>query len=278
MVVTIHGLMGSLSTFAAMAKTIADLGYDVLAFDLFGFGLSDAPAAARFDAPTYARQARELLSFIGFPEDAGYFLVGYSMGGLVAMELATQQPKRIRRLLLVAPAGLVPLNFRERAGVRALRVARALRIPAIAVAAKFVDSMDWSTESFEPDHVVSEHMSRQCAETNERRFRSDPQKFVTSWLKSVRDMKLDSSRMLYTKLQRSAVEVMFVWGDSDEVVPLDDRVQAELRGIFPHAPVAVVKGVGHGILVEHSDSVAQMAATWFQSGRTGLPGLGAAQR
>jgi len=274
LVVTIHGLMGSLSTFASMAKTLVTFGYDVLTFDLFGFGLSDAPDS-RFDARTYAKQTIELLSHIGYPEGSRFHLIGYSMGGLVAIELATQMPERIERLVLVAPAGLVPLSLRERTGVRALRMARALRIPVVSIAAKLANTRGWDQESFEPDGA-SQHVSRECAEVNERRFRSDPQKFITSWLKSVRDMKLAGSRRQYVDLRKTGVDVMFVWGDSDQVVPLCEKTQEELRGIFPDAPVAVLTGVGHGMLVEHSDVVANLAARWFRSGRQELPIWGAA--
>jgi len=139
----------------------------------------------------------------------------------------------------------------------------------VSLAAKLSDLvMDWDTESFEPD-MKEGSQATECAKVNERRFRSNPEKYTTAWLKSVRDMKLGSSRRAYAEAAASGIEIMFVWGDSDAVVPLSDG-QEELRELFPTAPFAVLSGVGHGILIEHNEAVSQLAASWFQHGRQGL--------
>lgn len=270
LVVTLHGLLGSMSTYTVVARQLMQKGYDVLTFDLFGFGLSDSPGA-RFDAGLFTNQTEALLAAIGYPEGLRFSLLGYSMGGLIAMEIALRRPGRVDRVVLVAPAGLVPLSRRERSGVRALRAARLLKIPVVSMAAKFAEALDWDTESFEPD-MESSQKSQECAAMNERRFRSDPEKYITAWLKSVRDMRLGDSRKQYAQLAETGAQVLFVWGDSDAIVPLES-VKEELRGFFPTAPVAVLKGVGHGILVEQSEAVADMAADWFRHGRDGLRGL-----
>mmetsp|Transcript_39826 Transcript_39826/g.120283 ORF Transcript_39826/g.120283 Transcript_39826/m.120283 type:complete len:158 (-) Transcript_39826:76-549(-) len=153
-------------------------------------------------------------------------------------------------------------------GLRALRVARALGLPVERLAARYVDALGFDTEAFEPD-MADEAKCREYAEKNERRFRSNPGKYVTGWLKAVRDMHLGSSRKLYDKVAASGVPVMFVWGDSDTIVPLDE-VQDELRQFFPKAPVAILHGTGHGILIEHGDTVAHMAAGRFRAGKTGM--------
>jgi pimeloyl-ACP methyl ester carboxylesterase len=73
----------------------------VIAPDLPGFGES-APAGPGFDLETTAAALAEPLA-----ERAGgqFDLVGNSLGGAVAVELAALRPDLIRRLVLSAPAG-----------------------------------------------------------------------------------------------------------------------------------------------------------------------------
>mmetsp|Transcript_125571 Transcript_125571/g.313774 ORF Transcript_125571/g.313774 Transcript_125571/m.313774 type:complete len:348 (+) Transcript_125571:75-1118(+) len=267
LVVTLHGLLGNMGTFTSMAQDLVRGGFDVLTFDLFGFGLSDSPRK-RFDVKLFADQTLELLSYIGFPNKCKFLLVGFSMGGLIAMEVARRSPERIARLMLVAPAGLVPLNALERSGIKALRAARALHIPAATVLGKLAGGLEVQAELFEPD-VSDSRKSAEVAEKNCLMFRSNPEKYTKAWLKSVRDMRLGGNGQLYSLLAESGVEVMFLWGDSDSTVPLAE-IQEELRGFFPRAPVLIVKGAGHGLLAEHSDVVAQYAFTWFNGGVEGL--------
>jgi len=264
LVVTVHGLMGSMSTFAGMAKELVGLGFNVLTFDLFGFGLSDMPKHARLDPEFYASQTLELLALLGYPEDFSFHLVGFSMGGLVAMSLAQRFPARVQRLLLIAPAGLVPLGALERMGIKALRAARKLGIPAVNLIAKRAAKREVDADDFEPDMEESP-LSKELAERNAQMFRSDPVKYTKAWLQCVRDMGLADGARLYQSLAASSVEVMFVWGDSDCIVPLD-AVQGSLRHHFPRAPVAVVKGAGHGLLAEHQGFMAELAGRWFAGG------------
>jgi len=267
MVVTLHGLLGTMGTFTAMAQELVRRGFDVLTFDLFGFGLSDSPRR-RFDAKLFADQTLELLTLIGFPSTCKFSLVGFSMGGVVAMEVARCSPERIARLMLIAPAGLVPLSTMERSGIKALRAVRALHIPAATMLGKLAGGLEVQAESFEPD-VSDSRKSAEVAEKNALMFRSNPEKYTKAWVKSVRDMRLGGNGQLYTMLAESGVEVMFLWGDSDSTIPLAE-IQEELRGFFPSAPVLVVKGAGHGLLAEHSDTVARYASSWFNYGADGL--------
>jgi pimeloyl-ACP methyl ester carboxylesterase len=76
----------------------------VIAPDLPGFGQS-APAGPGFDLErTAAALAGPLAEAAGGPFD----LVGNSLGGAVAVELAAVRPDLIRRLVLSAPAGFTP--------------------------------------------------------------------------------------------------------------------------------------------------------------------------
>mmetsp|Transcript_5981 Transcript_5981/g.15268 ORF Transcript_5981/g.15268 Transcript_5981/m.15268 type:complete len:324 (+) Transcript_5981:42-1013(+) len=260
LVVTLHGLLGAMHGFAGLANKMASHGFNVLTFDLFGFGLSKSPSK-RFNVELYVQQTMDLLSLLGYAEEKRFYVIGFSMGGLIAMELARRFPQRVARTLLVAPAGLVSLSRSQRYGIRALKLARSMRIPAASVLAKLSKCVNPNSIDFEPD-ICDAELSQQAAEQNAKMFWSDPEKYTKAWLKSVRDMRLAGGQDVYEGLATSGAEVMFMWGDADCTVPLHE-VQDDLRAFFPTAPVLVVKDAGHSLLLEHSDIVAFNAMHWF---------------
>jgi pimeloyl-ACP methyl ester carboxylesterase len=77
----------------------------VVTVDLPGFGRSD-PVGEGFELPEVAAA---ILAGVGdHAVPIPFDLVGHSLGGGVAIQLAAQHPEAVRRLGLVAPAGLRP--------------------------------------------------------------------------------------------------------------------------------------------------------------------------
>jgi pimeloyl-ACP methyl ester carboxylesterase len=97
----IHGLGGCWHNWLEQLPIFAST-HRVLAFDLPGFGHSPMPDEA-ISIELYVRTARELLELRGLETAA---VVGNSMGGLIAAELALSSPAQIERLALVSPAGI----------------------------------------------------------------------------------------------------------------------------------------------------------------------------
>ena len=74
----------------------------MVALDLPGFGLSPMPTRREITIPGYGRWVDALCEQLGLGKVA---LVGNSMGGFVAAEVAIQFPERVARLVLVSAAG-----------------------------------------------------------------------------------------------------------------------------------------------------------------------------
>jgi long-chain acyl-CoA synthetase len=79
----------------------------VVALDLRGHGLSDAPNAA-YGMEEIQSDFRAALDVLGIEEP--FVLVGHSFGGAVAAEFAFYHPQRVERLILMATAGQFKLN------------------------------------------------------------------------------------------------------------------------------------------------------------------------
>lgn len=110
-VICIHGLTRNSKDFADVAPAICKSGRRVLVLDVRGRGRSDRdPVPANYQLATYAADVVALMDALGH---ARALFVGTSMGGLIAMVLATIAPARIAGALLndvgpeLEPSGLV---------------------------------------------------------------------------------------------------------------------------------------------------------------------------
>jgi pimeloyl-ACP methyl ester carboxylesterase len=75
--------------------------FRVVAVDLPGFGDSDKPIGAAYDAPFFADAMIDLLDALELDRAD---LIGNSLGGRVALEVALRDPARFGRLALLAPS------------------------------------------------------------------------------------------------------------------------------------------------------------------------------
>ena len=89
-----------------------DDGWRVLAPDLPGHGFSQLSLDdGEYTRAAYARRLWMLLDALGIGRAP---LIGHSMGGAVAAEMAWQQPARVERLALLSPAGFGRVPWRAR--------------------------------------------------------------------------------------------------------------------------------------------------------------------
>ena len=98
-VVMIHGLGGTKASFLPTVVALAQAGYHAIAIDQPGFGDSDKPLFAAYDAAFMARAAT---SFLDARDIESAHFIGNSLGGRVALELGLAHPDRTRKLALLA--------------------------------------------------------------------------------------------------------------------------------------------------------------------------------
>ncbi len=96
----IHGIGDSSATWQDVLPMLAR-DHTVIAPDLLGHGDSDKPRAD-YSVAAYANGMRDLLAALGVDRVT---VVGHSLGGGVAMQLAYQYPELCERLVLVSTAG-----------------------------------------------------------------------------------------------------------------------------------------------------------------------------
>jgi pimeloyl-ACP methyl ester carboxylesterase len=198
-VVLVHGLSGSGRWWARNVDALATR-YRVFVVDLLGFGGSRGahPFLLR-DAATHLAAWLEQLGV----ERAS--IVGHSMGGFIAADLAARYPTQVERLVLVDAVALPPDPRPLR---HALGLGRALcRLPA----------------SFLPVLVADA-----C--------RAGPRTIGTAAreLLTMQD---------YPPLDRIEASTLVVWGEHDKLVPLE--LGRQLCERLPGAQLAVIPRAGH---------------------------------
>jgi pimeloyl-ACP methyl ester carboxylesterase len=200
----LHGLGGTkasfLPTLALMRST-----HRVIAIDLPGFGDSVKPLRAAFDARYFARVVSDVLDAVG----AGHaHIVGNSLGGRIALELALTEPARVDRLVLLAPAMAWLRPRRWTPVVRLLRPELTmLPMPVEKLVRRLVGGDDdWTAAG------VDEFLRAFSTPRGRHAFHA-----------VLRNIYLDAPHGdygLWSRLAEMQRDALFVWGRHDRLVPI----------------------------------------------------------
>lgn len=241
-VVAIHGLTTPSPVWYSVAQGLAKIGYRVVVYDLYGRGFSDA-VPGRQDRRFFLRQLEDLLEHLELEEDLT--LLGYSMGGAIATAFAAENPDRMKRLMLVAPAGIVLREDRFDRICRETPVLGdwlALGIGAVRQRAKIRADADT------PSEVVG--LTELClAETDGRGFHP-------AVLSSRRHMLDEIQEDEHRLIGREGIPVVAIWGETDRVIPL--RGLGTLTQWNRLVRNEVVPGAGHTLPWTHGRAVAEI--------------------
>ncbi len=201
--------------------------YRVIVFDNRGIG-GTSVGEKEFTIPRFADDARGLLKVLGIGKS---HILGWSMGSLIAQEIALSYPESTGRLVLYASFA------------------------------------DWS---FPPSPKVIEKLSDQSGTPEERGMRWVETLFPSGWLtKNGQRVGEIFSRPLgeitggSLALQQKAIEdwrgtaemldalnapTLVVCGDEDVLVPPENS--RKMAGLIPGALLEVVAGTGHGLMFQ----------------------------
>lgn len=103
--VLIHGFSTPKFVWDQLLPTLLGAGYQVITYDHLGRGFSDRPPGP-YDLGLFRGELAALIT--GLQLSTPLSLVGYSMGGAIAVDFSATYPEQVARLVLVAPAGYLP--------------------------------------------------------------------------------------------------------------------------------------------------------------------------
>jgi pimeloyl-ACP methyl ester carboxylesterase len=231
----IHGLSGRWQNWLANVPAFMDR-YRCIVPDLPGFGESELPRED-ISISGYARTVDRLCDELDVD---GPTVIGNSLGGFVAAELAIAFPTRVDKLVLVSAAGLsIEYQRREpllaaarvwaavvtRTGARADPVVRRPRLRRLVL-----------------QGVVRYPERLSAAMTWELVQGADTPGFIPG-------LEALTSYSFRDRLARIEVPTLIVWGENDMLVPVGDAARFE-RLIGPNAHKVVFEDTGHVPMIE----------------------------
>jgi pimeloyl-ACP methyl ester carboxylesterase len=254
-VVFIHGL-GS-SGYMEWRRNLEPVAvrHRVYAPDLPGYGRTDKPRA-RYTIPYFARFVRRYMDFLGLRRAA---VIGASLGGRIALEVALEEPQLVRKLVLVNTLGL------GRPQVRMAQMAYGLfTIPRVgeAVMGLARDALTWA-----PRKVIRRIAGRYTGasvnleETMDDSYLDDlrdmyaAEGFHNAYLSTVRALVnpralLGGHHDVTRRLTELKIPVQLIWGAADPLFPLAHAERAQ--SLIGEAALAVIDGAGHTPQAEQS--------------------------
>lgn len=238
MAILVPGLTTPMIGLEKIAEGLAEMGYRVLCYDLYGRGLSDT-VRGRQDRAFFLQQLVDLFGYLGLREEVT--VAGYSMGGAIATAFAAENPHVVRRVMLFAPGGVL---------LRSSRFSRfCTRVPLLG---------DWLHAAFAqrrfargiPDRPLNAFVGEVY---QAQRDMLDRRGYLPAVLSSRRGMLSESLEEEHRRLGRQGIPVVAVWGGADTVIPLR---AVGLLGLWNrNARQEVVNGADHDLPYTHSDQV-----------------------
>ncbi len=234
--VILHGLFGSLENWGSQARQLG-AAHPVYALDLRNHGRS--PHSERMDYPLMARDVLHTLDQLGLER---VLLMGHSMGGKAAMQLALDAPQRVAKLLVV---DIAPRSY-PRQHDDIFNALRELDLAALASR----QAADAAIVERVPDPSIRSFLLKNLQRNASGGFR---------W-----KMNLDA---LYCEYENIALQphgdtpyrgpTLFIKGGLSDYIQRGDR-EAILR-LFPTAGYKIIHGAGHWPHVEKPGPFSKIA-------------------
>lgn len=239
-VVLVHGYSTPYFIYDKIYDALIADGYKVLRYDLFGRGMSERVDEV-YNTELFARQLEELCDAL-IPNE-NFVLVGTSMGGSITTEFCKRNPEKVKKLILLAPAGMDSF--------KAPFYMKMCKIPGFG---KWIFSKIGAKSLF--NGCAREIIySKDEIDDYQRRFAYSMQykNFVRSTFSSLINTILNTEQTVkaYYEVARQKVPMLVIWGTADRTMPY---YQIErMKEVCPHAKYITYEGSGHIFLYDEGE-------------------------
>jgi len=233
----VHGLSGCWQNWLENVPRFART-HRVIAMDLPGFGASEMPREP-ISIPGYGRFLEALCDELAIDAAA---VVGNSMGGHIATELAIASPQRVERLVLVSAAGITTEHVHRNGVMAGGRIIAALATRAAARHEALARRPGLRRLALS---YVTRHPDRLSADLAREMMRGAGKPGFLPALEAVISYRLSE------RLPQIACPTAIVWGEDDRVIPVGDA--ARFEQLIPDARAVVLPDTGHMAMLERPE-------------------------
>lgn len=227
----LHGYLGMSDNWKTLAQRFAQQGYQVHALDLRNHGRS-----FHSDEFTYEAMAQDLIEYADAHNLPAFDLLGHSMGGKLAMFVATENPDRIQKLIIadMAPRYYRPHHQDIMAGLNAVDFTK------------------------KPDRVQVEHvLSAYVSDKGTRQFLMkslywvEPGQLGWRFNLPVFNEKIDNIGQALPEGAVFKKPTLFLKGANSNYI--SERDFADIDTHFPDSEIVTIANAGHWLHAEHPE-------------------------
>lgn len=232
--VLLHGFTGAAGSWSAHVGALA-ARHTIVAIDMLGHGASDAPA----DSGRYRIEhaAADILAVLDRLEMPGAAVLGYSMGGRVALFLAASAPARVSALILEsASPGIADAGERTKRAAEDAALADAIVREGVPA---FVDRWErlplFATQARLPAEARAAVRAQRLGHT------------AQGLANSLRGLGQGAQPPLFERLPAVAAPALLIAGELDARYATLSR---EMSRRMPNARLVIVPAAGHAVHLE----------------------------
>ena len=232
-VLFIHGLGSSADRWLDIPDAISLAGLHGLAIDLPGFGLSDKPEKMEYTIPGFVRFVADFIRQYEKPRElpnGKMSIVGHSLGGYIAVQLAIDHPDLVEKLVLIDTSGMLgaPTPLLQEYLAAAMN-------PSRQSVRKVFEQMVADPIRI-PDVLVDGFIYRLGQQGAKHAFKSAFDNSVNT--------RLEAEKLHHI----SNIQTLIIWGVHDRLIPLDHYkiFQKAIQG----SRVEIIEDAGHAPFAE----------------------------
>ena len=228
LVILIHGISAHYFLWDDLCPSLRKDGFRVLRYDLYGRGFSDRPDFI-YDEKLFDRQLLELLSVLEIKEPVD--LVGSNMGGAIAVIFAARYPEKVRKIVLINPAGF-PFNLPLAGHI--------VRLPVVGDYLTYAFGNALIRKSLKDYFYKLDRFPQFFEKYNEQTKYIG---FKRAILSTLRNFDLDDQKASYEAVGKQKHQVMLIWGMEDRIYPIGNS--EKVREAIPVTEFHALDGTGH---------------------------------
>ncbi|UOB78537.1 2-succinyl-6-hydroxy-2,4-cyclohexadiene-1-carboxylate synthase [Bacillus sp. ZJS3] len=233
----LHGFTGSMETWRSFVPSWSEQ-FQVILVDIVGHGKTESPEdVTHYDIRNVALQMKELLDYLHIEKA---HILGYSMGGRLAITMACLYPEYVRSLLLEnCTAGLKSEDERKERCEKDERLAHKIEREGIE---SFV-SMWESIPLFETQKRLAQNVQEAV---RKERLANNPKGLANS----LRGMGTGAQPSWWNELKNLKMPVLLMNGEQDEKF---FRILKNIEKCVSDVKFVKIDGAGHAIHVEQPE-------------------------